>query len=331
MAPSTYLHSFVLFIALLNSSVIAQSRVPYNKTFRFVNQGEFEGLNVEYWASYRYIETNENMVLNWPFGLLFYNTTPNAHVLGIGANLPNDQSDTLWVWDANRNDPVRENSTLTFGCDGNLVLADVDGRIVWQTNTTNKGVTGISMQPDGNLVLHDNDGRFVWKSFDYPSDTLMKGQSLGLNGGKKLVSRTSNRDSYDGPYSMLVDRNGFIMYRNNSGALSEYAGWEATGLSNVTFNSVHEDQHTTTYFLNFGLRTASRHLLQTQPVSVSRRVVLKKIDYNYDYSFLRLESDGNLRGYTFYVEYGYSVWAKDYAYFGDTCPPNGSSRCVIST
>jgi hypothetical protein len=60
-----------------------------------------------------------------------------------------------WVSEANRSNPVRENATLTFGKDGNLVLADADGRLAWQTNTASKGVVGLKLLSNGNMVLQD--------------------------------------------------------------------------------------------------------------------------------------------------------------------------------
>lgn len=39
------------------------------------------------------------------------------------------------VWSANRDHPVRENATLEFTSDGNLVLCDADDRHVWSSNT----------------------------------------------------------------------------------------------------------------------------------------------------------------------------------------------------
>ncbi|KAI3968539.1 hypothetical protein MKX01_007849 [Papaver californicum] len=284
--------------------LLVQSTVPRDKTFRFVNQGVFGGFKVEYSANYRTIRT----VYKNPFGLYFYNSTPNVYILAIGAGPPNAKSMMRWVWDANRNDPVHEKATLTFGSNGNLVLADFDGRIVWQTNTANKGVTGISMQPNGNLVLHDKYGKFVWQSFDHPSDTLLRGQSLKLDGVKNLVSRTANENSRDGLYSIQMDQKGFIMYINDSDFLLLYAGWEAQGLSNVTFDSVHEDPLTTTHILTLGF---------AKPFTPSKKViVLKKIkNVNYAYSFLRLESDGNLRVYACSTQTGCS---KSYAFFGDT-------------
>ncbi|KAI3974754.1 hypothetical protein MKX01_037550 [Papaver californicum] len=191
-----------------------------------------------------------------------------------------------------------------FGRDGNLVRADADRRIVWQTNTANKGVTGVSMKANGNL------------SFQHPTDTLLVGQSLQLKGSStKLVSRTSNRDSRDGRHSMTIDdKKGFIMYLNHSGKLVPYAEWEAMGLLNVTFHSVQRinpvqvveppprfpspgpfralTPGTTTYFLTLGF------------TNKTRRVILKKIDKTFTYSFLRLESDGNMKLHIF-AEYAF--------------------------
>ncbi|XP_026444934.1 EP1-like glycoprotein 2 [Papaver somniferum] len=339
MASPIDLHFLLLSILLFGSSVLVQSRVPKNETFQFINQGKFGGLSVEYWADYRIVEA----VYAYPFGLYFYNSSPNAYILSIGASPPHKIWMMPFVWDANRNDPVRENSTLTFGRDGNLVLADVDGRIVWQTNTANKGVTGISMQPNGNLVLHDKYGRFVWQSFHHPSDTLLAGQSLTLKGGEKLVSRTAYPDGREGQHSIVVDKKGLIIYLNNSGNVLQYAGWEAKGLSSVTFDSVHEEELTTSYFLTLGF---------AKQYAPSKRILLKKVNYNYLHSFLRIEFDGNLRLHTANTEPDYMSWGVDYEYFGNTveecalyrkcgltgfcdrsicgsCPRKGSLGCMI--
>ncbi|KAI3851926.1 hypothetical protein MKW98_019925 [Papaver atlanticum] len=308
-------------------------------------------------ASLNFIDS-PHQLFYYPFGLYFYNIIPNAFFLGIG--VPTQQSDAYyignneirWVWGANLNDPVRENATLTFGRDGNLVLADADGRIVWQTNTANKGVTGISMKANGNL------------SFQHPTDTLLPGQSLQLKGSStKLVSRTSNRDSRDGPHSMKIDdKKGFITYQNHSGKLVPYAGWKTMGLLNVTFRSVQRinpvqdtgrlferPTGSTTYFLTLGY--ANR----------TRRVLLMKLKLDnevYTDSFLRLEQDGNLKLHIYvmggYEEIRYYYWqSRKYAFFGKTvkkcalrskcgtygkcdrrlcsaCPPNSSSGCVIT-
>ncbi|KAI3833542.1 hypothetical protein MKW98_024541 [Papaver atlanticum] len=358
-----YLVFFIIFFCYC--SVLVQAQVPKNRTFRIINQGDYQDAVSEYGATFRFAKPNANFNTD-PFGLYFYNTTFNAYVLGIGGgsrqNIMLTMADQIhWVWDANRNDPVREKATLTFGRNGNLVLADVDGRIVWQTYTANKGVTGISMKKNGNLVLHDKNGRFIWQSFQHPTDTLVGGQSLQLKGSNtKLVSRTSNPSSYDGPYSLVIgEKHGLMMYKNTSGKLVQYAGWEAKGVSNVTFHSVKridpvqpepnfEVKGNTSYFLSLGFSNGKN----------SKRVVLKIMANTYGhYSHLRIESDGNLKVYSYSLRQNFpemTSWEKDYAFFGDTvkecalrskcgtsgkcygrlcsaCPRNGSSGCMITS
>ncbi|KAI3877283.1 hypothetical protein MKX03_024218 [Papaver bracteatum] len=124
-----------------------------------------------------------------------------------------EESDSVmrWVWDANRGSPVHENATLTFGKDGNLVLVDYNGRIAWQTGTANRGVVGLNLLSNGNIVLYDNGGRFIWQSFEYPSDTLLVGQSLNLNG---LIGRSSEVDGSEGHYSFVLHKDRLNLYLN---------------------------------------------------------------------------------------------------------------------
>ncbi|XVE63389.1 hypothetical protein DITRI_Ditri07aG0016500 [Diplodiscus trichospermus] len=304
------------------------AKVPANQTFKFINQGEFGDRIIEYDASYRVIRNDVYNFLAIPFRLCFYNTTPNAYVFAIRAGFPNDESLMRWVWDANRNDPVRENATLTFGEDGNFVLADVDGRVVWQTNTANKGVTGIKLLPNGNLVLFDKNGKFIWQSFDYPTDTLLVGQSVRINGRNKLVSRKSDMDGADGPYSMVLDRKGFIMYLNNSGQLLIYGGWPRKNFADiVTFDAVPENDNATAYELvletthlqaHEGTNSPAgngRRLLQVRPIEGGGQINLNKLNYNATSSFLRLGSDGNLKAYTYYDKVSYLKWEETFAFF----------------
>ncbi|KAG5597331.1 hypothetical protein H5410_038563 [Solanum commersonii] len=82
------------------------------------------------------------------------------------------------VWSANRNHPVKVNATLQLGQNGNLILTDSDGPLVWSTNTTGKSVSGLNMTEMGNLVLFDKGMQAIWQSFDHPTDCLLPGQKL---------------------------------------------------------------------------------------------------------------------------------------------------------
>lgn len=157
MPPRDSPHEFTtlssLFLTLIVSSffLISPTRAQL-PAFKFINQGEFGDRITEYGASYRAIQTDGNTFSTFPFRLCFYNTTPNAYVLAIRAGVPTDESLMRWVWDANRDHPVRENAHLSLGKDGNLVLAEEDGQVVWQTNTAKKGVTGIKLLPNGIIM-----------------------------------------------------------------------------------------------------------------------------------------------------------------------------------
>ncbi|CAN6561084.1 unnamed protein product [Malus baccata var. baccata] len=313
------------FIAILFAIPI-QAQVPTNQTFKFINQGELGGGIVEYHATYRVIQTNSHTFYTHPFGLCFYNTTPDSYIFAIRAGVPKDE--VRWVWDANRNHPVREKATLSFGREGNLVLGEADGTVVWQTNTANKGVTGIKLLGNGNLVLHDKNGRFIWQSFDYPTDTLLLGQSVTTNGRNKLVSRKSDTDGSDGPYSIVLDHTGFTMYLNNTGQRLIYGGWTGTDYgSTVTFDfdimDGFDDGIAYELVLNVNQDInapppppqSHRHLLQVRPIGNAHQINLNKLNYNATYTFLRLGSDGNLKAYTYYDKVRNMKWEESFAFF----------------
>ncbi|TQM30463.1 LysM peptidoglycan-binding domain-containing protein [Nocardia bhagyanarayanae] len=48
--------------------------------------------------------------------------------------------------------------TLTLQSDGNLVLSEPDGNVVWATQTHDQGVERATLQHDGNFVLYKGEG-----------------------------------------------------------------------------------------------------------------------------------------------------------------------------
>lgn len=140
---------------------------------------------MEYGASYRDVGVIRNH-----FRLCFFNTTPNAFTLVIGMGTRSSDSIIRWVWQANPQTPVHEEASLSFGPEGNLVLSQPDGRVIWQTNTENKCVIGLTMNENGNLVLFD---------------TLLVGQSLTLDGQNKLVSRDN------GSYTLTLEPDRLVL------------------------------------------------------------------------------------------------------------------------
>ncbi|XXG67445.1 hypothetical protein AAC387_Pa06g0795 [Persea americana] len=305
MMASSHLFLSILFInTFLSIFTLCQSTVPPSETFKFVNQGEFGPYIVEYDGNYRALS-----LFTSPFQLCFYNVTPNAFILALRMATLKSESLFRWVWQANLANPVRENATVTFGRDGNLVLADPDGHVVWQTGTANKGVVGLKLLSNGNLVLHDSRGRFVWQSFDYPTDTLLVGQVLRPSGPTKLISRLSDRDRSNGPYSLVLEPKRLALYYNNLLYYSSVEAFEVGkgSLASVTFaGATDTDQgNATELTLDFTVSNSTS----------GGSLILARPKYNATLSFLRLGQDGNLKIYTFddYVFWG--AWEMTYAFF----------------
>ncbi|KAF5780820.1 putative S-locus glycoprotein [Helianthus annuus] len=301
------IHLIFLYIHIL--STISQASVPPSETFTYVNSGEFGIYIVEYDATYRALSPYSS-----PFQLCFYNTTPDAYTLALRMGTMRSESLRRWVWEANRGNPVNENATLTLGKDGNLVLADADGRIAWQTNTANKGVVRFQVLPTGNMVLQDAKGNFIWQSFDSPTDTLLVGQSLRASGVNKLVSRGSETNNVDGPYSLVMEPKGLAMYYKSANSPRPMLYWSSIewftidkgSMTNLTLNSNPDSDYL--YYLSFDYFT-------TKPLSNQGRY-MTYTKYDNRLSFLRLEIDGNLKFYTYNdnVDGGGIAWEMDYAF-----------------
>ncbi|EOX92916.1 S-domain-2 5, putative [Theobroma cacao] len=114
------------------------------------------------------------------------------------------------VWSANRNNPVKLRATLQLSGKGYLILQDLDGTPVWNTNTTGKFVSGLKLSEEGNLVLFDRNNETVWQSFDHPTDTLVPGQALVP--GQKLTANVSTSNSSAGLYSVALTNDSLIAF-----------------------------------------------------------------------------------------------------------------------
>ncbi|VAH54743.1 unnamed protein product [Triticum turgidum subsp. durum] len=109
----------------------------------------------------------------------FYSTDCHAFTLSvllIGPQAP-------VIWSANPDDPVSKDAMLNFTNNGNMLLSDGDGTVIWSTATKSNSVGGLRLDVSGNLVLFDQSNSPVWQSFHHPTDTLVLGQSLcrGMN------------------------------------------------------------------------------------------------------------------------------------------------------
>ncbi|GJM90691.1 hypothetical protein PR202_ga06994 [Eleusine coracana subsp. coracana] len=114
------------------------------------------------------------------------------------------------VWTANRLRPVKENASVELTKDGNLILRDFDGSLVWSTNTSGSPVVGMNLAETGNLILFNVMGKTVWESFEYPTDTLLIGQSLKQ--GQRLTSTSMVTNRTQGQFYLTVLNNGMYAF-----------------------------------------------------------------------------------------------------------------------
>ncbi|XP_037445328.1 G-type lectin S-receptor-like serine/threonine-protein kinase SD2-5 [Triticum dicoccoides] len=186
------------------------------------------------------------------------------------------------VWSANRACPVRENTTLTFTRDGNLVLHDADGSHVWSSNSSGRSVVGIMLTEIGNLVLFDHRNATVWQSFDHPTDTLIVGQSL--EEGMRLTANTSPTNWTENQFYITVCVDGLYAFVESTPPqcyFSDLMGQNKTGNdpTRVTFMT-----GSLTIFGKPGM-----------PDTESYMPLLPATD---SIKYMRLESNGHLRLYT---------------------------------
>ncbi|KAK9056917.1 hypothetical protein SSX86_024282 [Deinandra increscens subsp. villosa] len=308
--------SFILFLFLFRSLPISDAVVPANETFHYVNQGDFGTFESEYAPTYRPLPP-----FTFPFQLCFYNTTPNAYTLALRMGTRRDQTVMRWVWEANRGKPIRENATFSLLSNGNLVLADANGRIAWQTNTANKGVVGFAILSDGNIVLRDSKGKFVWQSFDSPTDTLLVGQTLSVRGGPfKLVSRESVTNNINGVYSFVIEPKRFALYYKNNMRYWSSTFPELTRQNVTIINAtlvIQETEYEENYF------HALRCNLQNGQFFEFPSLDLGQIRYNSSLSYLRLGIDGNLRLFTYRANVRGNAWSLLYTLFDRRVNENG--------
>ncbi|KAI9153971.1 hypothetical protein LWI28_019206 [Acer negundo] len=120
-----------------------------------------------------------------------------------------NSSDKTVVWMANRGRPVNgQGSKVSLHRNGAMVLTDVDGTVIWMTNTTSTRADRAELLDSGNLVLKDMEVKILWQSFDFPTDTLLPSQYLTKN--TKLISRLGSGNFGSGYYTFHFDNDNVL-------------------------------------------------------------------------------------------------------------------------
>ncbi|XP_015971338.1 putative receptor protein kinase ZmPK1 [Arachis duranensis] len=178
---------------------------------------------------------------NGIFSAGFFEIGDNAYCFAVWyTEKPNSQNIPTVVWTANRDQPVNgKYSKLSLSHAGNLELVDA-GRIqTWSSRTESHEHVELYLNDDGNLVLHELQGTVLWQSFDSPTDTLLPGQLLIRQ--TLLVSGRSESNRSSGFYNLLFDSDNVLsLLYNGPDVSSSYwpvpwlVSWQA---GRFTYNS----------------------------------------------------------------------------------------------
>ncbi|CAI0466008.1 unnamed protein product [Linum tenue] len=141
---------------------------------------------------------------------------------------------TTLVWSANRDDPAEIGATVALTLQGQLLLTHSNGTELFIYNGTSAG--SAAMQDDGNFVLRSSSasGDVVWQSFDFPTDTILLGQTLVM--GQKLFSNANGTADYStGNYMLELQSDGNVVISAYRFADPGYWFTLTAGKQNVTW------------------------------------------------------------------------------------------------
>ncbi|KAG5524948.1 hypothetical protein RHGRI_031586 [Rhododendron griersonianum] len=206
--------------------------------------------------------------------VLGFTAAASAHYVSITRN-------DLHVWTAGGTSPgggaADATASLRLLPDGNLRLVNgSSGAVVWQSNTTGRGVSSAALNDSGNFVLL-NGTVPIWSTFDYPTNTILPSQNF-----------TTSRVLRSGLYSFSLLPSGNVTLKWNDTIVYWNSGLNSSITTNLTSPSLG--------FQSIGI------LSLYDPTLPSAVVMAYSSDYAEGtdvFRFLRLDSDGNLRIYSY--------------------------------
>ncbi|ERN11625.1 hypothetical protein AMTR_s00022p00195970 [Amborella trichopoda] len=216
------------------------------------------------------------------FAFGFYPIGSGQFLVGIWFNKIPEK--TL-VWSANRDQPVKNGSTILLTIDGWVGFTDSQGQQNWIYNGSDRVNSG-SMLDTGNLVLVSSNTSVIWQSFEYPSDTLLPGQNLAQE--ITLYSNHMDGDYRTGRFTLVLQSDSnLVLYPTNRRFIFPNGAYYWTGTDGtkspvyLVFN-----QTGAIYLLS-----STNHIISI----ISSHLVNTTEDY---YQRVTLDSDGFFRQYS---------------------------------
>ena len=195
-----------------------------------------------------------------------------------------DENYPQLVWSANRNNPVGLNATLEFTEQGDLILWDADGTLVWSTNTSGMNVLGLNLTDYGDIVLFNTESSNLWDSFDQPTDSMLVGQ--WLDNATKLTASLSDSNWTQGLFSIQFTLYGFAAQLDSNPPQVYY---EFKSGDSGILNNISTAQNPYFWYYNGGLSVLNN--------DDARNNLAIYIPYTESAQYMKLGGDGHLRVY----------------------------------
>ncbi|KAL9374231.1 hypothetical protein Peur_033851 [Populus x canadensis] len=249
------------------------------------------------------------------FSCGFYGMGQNAYWFSIWFT---NSKDRTVVWMANRDRPANgRGSRVSLRRDGAMVLTDVDGSIIWETNTTSTGVGRAELLDTGNLVLKGPGGKVLWQSFDFPTDTLLPNQLFTKR--TKLVARLHSGSYASGYFSFFFDNDNVLKLIYDGPDISSIY-WPNPDFNPFGNGRTNYNSSRTAVFDEMGHFISSDLLQFSAPDTGLLRIKRR----------LTMDHDGNLRLYSLNNETG--LWVISWQALSQLCNVHGicgiNSICV---
>lgn len=249
------------------------------------------------------------------FSCGFYGMGQNAYWFSIWFT---NSKDRTVVWMANRDRPANgRGSRVSLRRDGAMVLTDVDGFIIWETNTTSTDVGRAELLDTGNLVLKGPGGKVLWQSFDFPTDTLLPNQLFTKR--TKLVARLHSGSYASGYFSFFFDNDNVMRLIYDGPDISSIY-WPNPDFNPFGNGRTNYNSSRTAVFDEMGHFISSDLLQFSAPDTGLLRIKRR----------LTMDHDGNLRLYSLNNETG--LWVISWQALSQLCNVHGicgiNSICV---
>ncbi|OAY58829.1 G-type lectin S-receptor-like serine/threonine-protein kinase RLK1 [Manihot esculenta] len=188
-------------------------------------------------------------------------------------------------------------SKLELTADRGLVLTSPQGAEIWKSGINLGEAANGFMNDTGNFILSNSGSEILWESFDYPTDTLLPGQTLE-RGGQILSSRLTETNFSRGRFQFrLIPDGNAVLNTNNlpTGYTYEAYFWSNTVDSNISNAGLRVEFNDSGYL--YVLRASGKRVLLTQGRVVSAAENYHRVTLNFDGVFVQYshpkDSTGN--------------------------------------